>query len=352
MPSLQSRLFLFTLRHRHLLRFRLRRRASFDHNSSIAAYRREVSAPSRLFGGVPDGFEVAPVTIGNLYSEWIRPVPSTEAHTILYFHGGGYVAGTCQAHQAHVSKVVQGSGIRALLFEYRLAPEHPFPAALDDAIAAYRWLLAQGIRPGEIAFMGDSAGGGLALATLLALRDQGDPLPAAAVVLSPWTDLLCTGDSYRSKLAAEPLAPTGSWTVFSDYYVAGNDARHPWISPLYGDLRGLPPLRIYVGENEVLLDDSRRFAAKARQAGVAVTLTVGEGLFHCYPICAPLFPEATAAMVELCAFLREMTDDEASAALPPPLASRKQPAYNHLHDLLRPDRDAVAPCHRLQRGKF
>ena len=304
MPSLRSRLFLFVLRHSHLLRFRLKRRAAIDWDTSIPDYRRETERASKLFGKLPDQIEVSPVTIDGLYTEWILPSRAKKDKVILYFHGGGYVTGTCKMHRTHVAKVVKGSGVGALLFAYRLAPEHPFPAAIEDSVTVYRWLLAEGISPSRIVFMGDSAGGGLCLATLIALRDQGIPLPAAVVALSPWTDLKCTGESYKTKLKVEPLAPTESWTVFSHYYVKGSDPCNPWISPLYGDLHGLPPLLIHVGENEVLLDDSVRFAEKAKDAGVDVTLKVGEGMFHCYPVCAPLFPEAKRAMDEIFTFIK------------------------------------------------
>ena len=160
-------------------------------------------------------------------------------------------------HRLMVAKVVQGCGIGVLQFDYRLAPEHPFPAALDDSVAAYRWLLDQGLSPSDLVIMGESAGGGLCLATLLALRDKGVPLPAAAVALSPRTDLKCTGESYRTRKEV-CLSPDGSWTVFSQYYAGDNDPGLPWISHLYGDLRGLPPILIYVSEDEVLYDDSLR----------------------------------------------------------------------------------------------
>jgi acetyl esterase/lipase len=289
----------------------LRRRTAIDWNTSIPDYRRETEKASKLFGRLPDQIEVSPVTIDGIYAEWILPSQAKKDKVILYFHGGGYVTGTCQMHRAHVGKVVKGSGVGALLFAYRLAPEHPFPAALEDSITTYRWLLAEDVSPSRIVFMGDSAGGGLCLATLIALRDQGIPLPAAAVALSPWTDLKCTGESYRTKLKVEPLAPTESWTVFSKYYVGDNDPCLPWISPLYGALHGLPPTLIHVGENEVLLDDSIRFAEKAKATGVNVTLKVGEGMFHCYPVCAPLFPEARQAMDEIFTFIRTHIGNQA-----------------------------------------
>jgi acetyl esterase/lipase len=223
---------------------------------------------------------------------------------MLYAHGGGYVIGSARGHRPHVAKFVKGSGTSALVVDYRLAPEHPFPAALEDTLAAYRFLLAQGMSSSNIVLAGDSAGGGLCLATLLALRDKDLPLPAAAAVLSPWTDLKCTGASLEANRHVDTLTWLESWTVFSKYYVGDNDPENPWISPLYGDLHALPPILIYVGADELLLDDSTRFAEKATEAGVDVTLRIGEGMFHCYPVCSPLFPEAKEAMQEICSFIR------------------------------------------------
>lgn len=302
MLSLRGRLVRFLLRYRHLLRFQ--KKTIIDWNTSIPDLRQVVEKSAAMFGKLPAGIEASSFNIDGFPAEWILPVAATKDKVILYFHGGGYVTGSCPAHRGIVAKFVKGTETGALLFGYRLAPEHPFPAALDDAVAAYRWLLAQGVSPAHIVFVGDSAGGGLCLATLIALKDQGLPLPAAAVALSPWTDLKCTGESYTTKVKIDPASWPGSWTVFSKYYADGHDPGNPWISPLYGDLKGLPPLLIYVGEREVLLDDSTRFAAKAKDAGVEVTLRVGEGLFHCYPVCAPLFPEATQAMGEICGFIR------------------------------------------------
>ncbi len=224
---------------------------------------------------------------------------------ILYFHGGGYATGSIAAHRGIVAKFVRAAGVPALLFDYRLAPEHPFPAAVDDAVAAYRYLLAQGVEAAHIVFIGDSAGGGLALATLLALRVQGLPLPVGAAVMSPWTDVTNSGASWVSNAQADPLTWKESQVVFAAYYAGEHDPADPLISPLFGDLHGLPPLLIYVGGDETLLDDSTRFAAKAQAAGVQVTLHIGAGLFHCYPACAPLFPEATQALAEIGQFVRE-----------------------------------------------
>ncbi len=307
MPSLQSQLLISIMRNRHLLRFRLKREV-WDFNTSIPDFRRQCEAGARRMK-LPERIEVSPVTIEgvtgiqNRQAEWLIPCGATKDKVILYLVGGGYVSGSCTDHRAMVAKITKGSGVTTLLFDHRLAPEDPFPAALEDAVTAYRWLLDQGVLPSNIVLGGDSAGGGLCLATLLALRDEGIPLPAAAVALSPWTDLALTGESYRTKLKAS-IDPPGMSVVCSKYYVGENDPRLPLISPLYGDLRGLPPVFICVGTNETMLDDSTRFAEKAKAAGVDVTLRVWEGMVHCFPLMAPLFPEATQALEEVCAFIR------------------------------------------------
>jgi monoterpene epsilon-lactone hydrolase len=308
--SIRSRLVLFLLKHRHWFRLRLKRE-TIDWNTSIPALRQQVEKSGARLGKVPAGLEVTTAAIPGFYAEWLRHAASTHDRVMLYFHGGGYVMGSARSHRGIIAKFVVGSGIDALLFDYRLAPEHPFPAALDDSLTAYRWLLEQGFSPERIVFAGDSAGAGLCLATLLAVRDNGLPLPAAAAVLSPWTDLKCTGNSYTRR---DPLAPEGSWAVYSAYYAGNNDPALPLISPLYGDLAGLPPLLIYVGEDESMLDDSVRFAEKAQAAGVDVRLHVGRGMVHCYPALAPLFPEATAALDDICAFLAASIGHPATAA--------------------------------------
>lgn len=308
MQSIQSRLLIFMMRNRHLFRLRLKRE-TWDWNTSIPGFREQCERDSSR-APMPAGVEVSPVTIEGVtdiqgrQAEWLIASNSPANKAILYTLGGGYVSGSCKDHRALVAKITQGCGVRTLLFDHRLAPEEPFPGALIDAVAAYRWLLAQGFSPSDIMIVGESAGGGLCLATLLALRDQGVPLPAAAVAMSPWTDLALTGESYRTKLNAS-IDPPGMSMVCSKYYVGNNDPCLPWISPLYGVLRGLPPLFISIGTNETMLDDSLRFAEKAKAAGVDVTLKVGEGMVHCYPLMAPLFPEATEAMNAICSFIKK-----------------------------------------------
>jgi monoterpene epsilon-lactone hydrolase len=311
MQSIQSRLFNFALRNRHLLQFRLKQE-SWDEHTSIPRFREICEQGAKRAGKLPEGIEVTPVKIDDLpeglVAEWIQPTVggktlAAEDGVIFYTHGGAYVSGSCSDHRSIVAKIVQGSGMRALLFEYRLAPEHPFPAGLEDTLTAYRWLLAQGIPSSKVVIMGESAGGGLCLAALLAIRDLELAMPVGGVALSPWTDLTRSGESYRTK-AKVCLAPQGMSAVCSRYYLGNADPCLPWVSPLFGDLQGLPPLLIMVGDDETMRDDSIRFAEKARTTGVPVTLRVEEGMIHCYPLLAPFFPEATRAMAELCAFLR------------------------------------------------
>lgn len=303
MASLRCRLFLLALEHRHLFKFKFKKETALDWEQNLDEVRAGASKSSKMMGRVPKGLTVSPVSIEDRQAEWIEPQGATRDKVILYFRGGGYVLGSIQMHRAIVGKFVKRTGMAALLFEYRNAPEHPFPSALDDAIAAYGWLLGQGVKPRHIVFAGDSAGGGLLLATLLRLKDEGKPLPGGAAALSPWIDLACTGESYERN-ARHCLAPANSWYACRKHYAGENDPKLPYISPLYGDLSDLPPLYISAGGHETLLSDSIRFAEKAHEDGVDATLSIGEGLFHCYPACAPIFPEATQALTAICDFLK------------------------------------------------
>jgi len=311
MPSTQSRLLYFAMKNRHLMKFQLKAPV-WDENTSIPAFRaqcEEGASRSRM----PEGVEAVPVEIPGLptglSAEWLTPANALPDRAIFYTHGGGYISGSCSDHRALVAKIARGTGIRTLLYEYRLAPENPFPAAMEDTICAYRWLLSQVSTAQNIAIAGESAGGGLCLAALLAIRDLGLPLPAAAAAMSPWTDLTLTGESYRTRLK-QCVSPQGMSEVCSKAYAGGNNLENPWISPLFGDLHGLPPTLIHVGDYETMRDDATRFAKKAREASVDVKLRVGEGMIHCYPLLAPLFPEATEALDEICTFIKGHTGSE------------------------------------------
>jgi acetyl esterase/lipase len=212
--------------------------------------------------------------------------------------------GSVRTHQAVISRIARASQARALALDYRLAPENPFPAAVEDSVAAYRWMLGQGFRPEQIVVCGDSAGGGLALALLLALREQGISLPAAAVALSPWTDLAATGTSVAANDGRDPLVPAEDLPLMAAQYLAGEDPRTPLASPLYAEFKGLPPLLIQVGTAEVLLDDGVRVAERARAAGVVVELELWEEMIHGWQLFAVILPEAVQAIESVGRFVR------------------------------------------------
>lgn len=208
-------------------------------------------------------------------------IPGTAADSaLLYLHGGAFTAGSARGYSGLATELARAGGISAYAIDYRLAPEHPFPAAVEDAAAAYRGLIDQGISPSRIVIAGDSAGGGLAISTLVMLRDSGAPLPAAAFVISPWLDLKCAAASYESKAADDPSLTVGGLRASAARYLGTADAEHPLASPLYADLSGLPPLLIHVGSSEILLDDSVRLAGTAGSANVQVELEIWPNMIH------------------------------------------------------------------------
>jgi acetyl esterase/lipase len=253
------------------------------------------------------GWRVRAAQDSPLIGEWIEPVApnhQARARCILYFHGGAYVAMSARTHRSVTSRLATWSDARLFALDYRRAPEHRFPAALDDALAAYRALIAAGTPASRIVLAGDSAGGGLALSLLVALRDAGDPQPAAAVLFSPWTDLAASGNSIIGNDAADALL-FGSWVAeVARHYLGDTPATNPLASPVYADLAGLPPLLIQVSDSEVLLDDSRRVCETARQAGVEAKLQIWPGLPHGWQVFAPILPEGRAALRDASAFIR------------------------------------------------
>jgi len=303
MRSLRSRAVIFAVRNRHLFGGRLRPEVITTATDTVRL-RARFEEGARRFGKIPASIRITAESIGGMHAEWIRPAGADPDHVLLFVHGGGYVAGSSADHRVHVAKLAEASGLAALSFDYRLAPEHPAPAAVEDTLTAYQWLLARGVPSTRIAMAGVSAGGGLALAALVAARDRGLPLPRAAAACSPWLDLTCSADSYRRN-AHRDISILGSWEVWNRYYVGAGDPREPWISPVYADLRGLPPLLIQVGSHEIMFDDAVRFGELARAAGVDATVRVWDGMVHCFAFFAPIFPEAINAMRELGTFLTE-----------------------------------------------
>lgn len=245
------------------------------------------------------GMVAAKVNAFGVPAEWIDAQNTRSDRAFLYLHGGGYFIGSCQSHRGFVSQIARACRSRLLLPEYRLAPEFPFPAGLMDARATYRFLLAQGYPPERITVGGESSGGGLTLALLQTLRDEEMPMPAGAVLLSPWTDLLGTGDSVSSRAKQDPWLRPAGIKIVADRYRGSTPTSHPLVSPLYGDLREFPPLLIHAGDDEILLDDSTRLASKASAAGVETTLKVWPGLWHAFHAFYPWVPEARQAHREI-----------------------------------------------------
>ena len=261
------------------------------------------SAPS------PRGVAIRPVDAGGVPAERVIPRGAPTDRCVLYLHGGAWCLGSPRTHRRLVADLASGAGVRAVSVDYRLAPEHPYPAGLDDSVAAYRWLLERRVDPSRIVVAGDSAGGNLAAALLLRLRDEGIPLPAGAVLLSPATDLALTGPSHVTRKEVDPFFAKVGPVRFVEDYVGSHDVRAPCISPLYADLGGLPPMLIHVGDHEVLLDDSVRFAERATAAGVDARLVVWPGMFHVFQTFAPFLPEARRADREIGDFIRERIAD-------------------------------------------
>lgn len=244
-----------------------------------------------------------PVTAGGVKAEWISAPGAAPDRAVLYLHGGGYVLGSIKTHRDLMGRVSRAAKARVLGLDYRLAPEHPFPAAVDDSLAAYRWMLQQDLKPSRIAIAGDSAGGGLVVATLVAIRDAKLPMPRAGVCLSPWVDLEGIGESMKTREQADPVVRREGLVQMAAAYLGGKDARTPLAAPLYADLKGLPPLLIQVGDAETLLDDSNRLAEKARAAGVQVKLEVWPEMIHVWQLFASFLPEGQKAVVGIGQYL-------------------------------------------------
>ncbi len=244
---------------------------------------------------------------GGVAAEWVCAPNAAADRAVLYLHGGGYVIGSVNTHRDLMSRISRAAGARVLGLDYRLAPENPFPAAVDDAVAAYRWLLGQGLKPNKIAVAGDSAGGGLTVAALLAIRDAKLPAPAAGVCMSPWVDLEGIGESMKTRAAVDPVVQREGLLGMAAAYLGGKNPRTPLAAPLYAELKGLPPLLIQVGNDETLLDDSTRLAEKAKAAGVNVKLEVWPEMIHVWQMFAAFLPEGQQAVEGIGKFVAERT---------------------------------------------
>jgi epsilon-lactone hydrolase len=274
-------------------------------NASVEAARWQLRLADRLIPRPPRGTETIVIDAGGVAAERVTTAASRPDRHILYLHGGGYVVGWAGLCRDLTWRLATLCRVCVFGVNYRLAPEHPFPAALDDVVVAYAWLLAQGADPKRIALVGDSAGGGLVFAALLRLRDEGIELPAAAAVVSPWTDLALTGPSLHLNAVIDPLIPAEQVPRVAALCLAGANPRNPYASPLYGDPAGLPPALILVGGDEVLRDDAVRMADKMRAAGCHVEIEIWPCMWHVWYLCTRGMPEAKAAIARIAAFLKD-----------------------------------------------
>lgn len=245
------------------------------------------------------------VAEGGIRGEWVSHPASDERRTVLHFHGGGYVIGRPKTYRNFNARIAEGAGARVFSVDYRLAPEHRYPAARDDCLAVYEWVLGRGQQPSEVAFVGESAGGGLVLATLLAAKERGLPLPASAVAISPWADLTNSGESHHFNSDLDPMIEAGILEAWAKEYLAGASPQQPGASPLFGDFAGLPPIYLLVGSTERLLDDTRRLFDRLSRAGVETSVDVGAGMPHNWPLFAYAIPEGEASVRKIGAFFCE-----------------------------------------------
>ena len=275
-------------------------KANQSPEANIETARQGLEALSALTPVAQD-ITVEKVEIEGIAAEWVTAPNAVEDRVFLYLHGGAYIMGSCNTHRYLASKLSRSTAARVLVPEYRLAPEHPFPAAIEDAVSVYRWLLNSGVSSKNIVIGGDSAGGGLTLATLLSLKDAGDPLPALAVLLSPWTDMEGTGESMVTRAEVDPWLSPDATRLTPALYIRDLDPRHPLVSPIYADLTGLPSLLVHVGNDEILLSDAARLVDRARTAGVEVSFKVWDDMWHVFQTFA--IPEGQQAIDEIGEFV-------------------------------------------------
>lgn len=258
------------------------------------------------FVPVAGGVDVQSTEIAGLDAEWLTPDGASADSAILYLHGGAYVVGSCDSHRHLVSHIARAAGVRALLPEYGLAPENRFPGSIEDAVEVYRALLDDGFDPERLLIAGDSAGGGLTVATLLTLRDEGLPMPKAAFLLSPWLDLTASGETMESRSDRDPWFQPGDIREIARYYCDEDQLTDPRVSPVYADMRGMPPMHIQVGDDEILLSDATRLADKLRAEGIDVSVDVWQDMWHVFQAFLLIVPEAREAVRRMGEAMREV----------------------------------------------
>ncbi|MDJ0813018.1 MAG: alpha/beta hydrolase [Woeseiaceae bacterium] len=277
---------------------------------SVNAEKADVHRMRRVWHGLANtlwtasGVDVRRTDFAGMRAEWLTPQAPARGKAMLYLHGGAYVFGNCATHRQLVSYIARSCGVRALVIEYRLAPENPFPAAIEDSLAAYRALRDEGYGPGDIVVAGDSAGGGLVMALLLSLRDAGEEMPAGAVMFSPWLDLTASGESMTTRAKRDPWFKPPDMPIIASYYCEEEEYRNPLVSAVFADVQGLPPIHIQVGDDEILLSDSTRIAEKIEAAGGEVTLDVWPQMFHVFQVFVHQMPESREAIGKLVPYVR------------------------------------------------
>jgi acetyl esterase/lipase len=274
-----------------------------DENIDIAGRRARMDALAGYFA-VPDGTEVEPGKVGGIEGEWVRARKARRDAVLLYLHGGGYVLGSPKSHRHIAAAIGEASGLSVFAADYRLAPEHPFPAAVDDGVAAYKGLLDSGIAADKLAIAGDSAGGGLTLATLLALRDKKLPMPACAIAISPWADLSQGGEAYRTRAKRDPMITKDGLDGMAAAYLGDTGAKTPLASPAFADFKGLPPLLIQVGSEEALHSDAEAVKARAEEANVEVSFESWAGMIHVWHAFHPILSEGRDAIARIGSYLK------------------------------------------------
>ena len=279
---------------------------NLQENFSVKLFRKGLDQLSSLTR-IPKDVKHEIVDAGGISAEWISTQEVNDQKVVLYLHGGGYIAGSIKTHRDLAGRIARASKARVLLIDYRLAPENPFPAALEDSFKAYKWIIfSDKISPKNIIIAGDSAGGGLTLALLIKLRNEDIQLPAGAVCLSPWTDLACTGESFKTKADLDPFLTPKLIKITRDYYLEKKDYMNPLASPLYANLKGLPPLLIQVGTFEILFEDSKRLAERAKSMGVDVELDIWEDVIHVFQAFAAFLPEGQQAIEKIGHFIQKI----------------------------------------------
>jgi acetyl esterase/lipase len=307
MPSWQARAISI------IIRLAVKRRPEGGEAEVVEYLRSKLELSQFIRSLITPRVDARAVNDGKVKGEWLE-LTGEPRQTVYYLHGGGYVACSPKTHRQFTSALSRAANARVFALDYRLAPEHRFPAAVEDAVAGYRWLLDQGVDPREIVIGGDSAGGGLTVATMVALRDAGEPLPRAAFVLSPWADLAVTGRSLDTNNERDPMFYGDAIRWMAPVYVGDASPRDPLVSPIYADLSKLPPLLIYVSDTEVLLDDSTRLAERARRCGANVDLRVWSDLPHVWPIFVAFkLPESFQALGEIAEFIQTASRQNVNA---------------------------------------